>query len=33
MKSYLFLDPLPDNAGHLITIEFDDGVGNLNLGE
>ena len=28
---YLFLDPLPDNAGHLITIEFDDGVGNLDL--
>ena len=30
-SSYLFLDPLPDNAGHLITVELDDGVGNLDL--
>ena len=27
------LDPLPDDAGHLITVHVDDGVGNLNLAE
>ena len=27
------LDPLPDDAGHLVTIDVDDGVGNLDLAE
>lgn len=32
-KSYLFLNPLPDDAGHLITIKLNDGLSNLDLGE
>jgi hypothetical protein len=31
--TYLFLDPLPDDAGHLITIELNNWVGNLDLAE
>jgi hypothetical protein len=29
----LILDPLPDDSSHLVTIEFNDGVGNSQLGE
>jgi len=32
-NSYLFLDPLPDDASHLITVELDDRLSNLDLGE
>jgi len=33
LKTYLFLDPLPDDAGHLISVELDNGLSNLNLAE
>jgi hypothetical protein len=29
-KVYLLLDRVPDNAGHFITIEINNGVGDLN---
>ena len=29
----LFLDILPDNAGHFVTVELDDGVLDLDLGD
>ena len=32
-KSYAFLDPLPNDTGHFVTVNVDDGVGNLNLSE
>jgi hypothetical protein len=28
----LLLDELPDDAGHLVAVELDDRVGNLDLG-
>jgi hypothetical protein len=28
---YLILDPFPDDSGHFITIEFDDGVLDLDF--
>jgi hypothetical protein len=30
--TYFFLDPIPDNLGHLITIEVTDWLGDLDLG-
>ena len=30
--TYLFLDHVPDNLGHLISIEVTDGSSDLNLG-
>src|SRR6056297_2843481 len=32
LQDQLVLDELPDDAGHLIAVEFDDGVLNLDLG-
>ena len=31
LPTYSLLDPFPDDAGHLVTVELDDGVGNLDL--
>ncbi len=33
LYTYSLLDPFPDDAGHLVTVELDDGVGDLDLGE
>ncbi len=30
-KDQLILDPLPDDTGHFIAIQFNDGIGNLDL--
>ena len=33
LATYDILNPLPDDAGHLITVNIDDGLRNLNLVE
>jgi len=30
-KTYSVLDPLPDDAGHLVSVDVDDWVGDLDL--
>jgi hypothetical protein len=31
MNSYLVLDPLPNDSGHFVTVEFNNWLGNLDL--
>ena len=31
--TYSFLDPFPDNSGHLVSVHVDHGVGDLHLFE